>query len=219
MPRLRNHLVIAAFAAIAATATTAAVSHNASADREEWSQRRGEGAQLRTDLAYFEAAHLELTRGLERVEHAGRNSSDPRTRASIQRIVDETRQRAGRFVGDDRTVGPRPLPADPAPPRFTTLSQADFDRLAARIKSMNSTDAQETVRTAARGSFFTVDQAIVLLKACSYESSRVEMAVILYPRIVDLNRWFLIDEVFDYSSSRQQVRQRVEKIQSQTQTP
>ena len=219
MPRLRNHLLVAAFAAFAATATTAAVSHNASADREEWSQRRGDGAQLRTDLAYFEAAHLELTRGLERAEQAGRASSDPRTRASIQRIVDETRQRAGRFVGDDRTIGPRPLPVEPAPDRYPTLSQSDFDRLAARSKSMSSTDAQETVRSAARGSYFTVDQAIVLLKACSYESSRVEVAVILYPRIIDLNRWFLIDEAFDYSSSRQQVRQRVQQIQSQTQTP
>jgi hypothetical protein len=212
MPRLRNHLVVAAFAAIAATATTAAVSRTAAADRDDW--RRGGDSSLRTDLAYFEAAHLELTRGLERVEHAGRMSSDPRTRASIQRIVDETRQRAGRFVGDGAVITPRPVPPPPVN-RYPTLSQSDFDRLVARIKSMGSTDAQETVRSAARSSYFTVDQAIVLLKACTYESSRIEMAVILYPRIVDLNRWFLIDEVFDYASSRQQVRQRVEKIQTQ----
>lgn len=220
MSRLRTHLAIAAIAAFTATATTALVSGTAEADRDSWGNVRAENAQLRNDLAYFEAAHLELTRGLERIEHANQRSSDPRTRSAIDRIVESTRSRVGRFIDDDnRPVSSRPSPGDrPTRPHYPTLSSADFDRLVARVKgTMSSNDAVEVVRSAARSSFFTVDQAIVLLKACSFESTRVEMAVALYPRVVDLNRWFLIDEAFEYSSSRQAVRQRVEKLQSQVQ--
>jgi len=213
MSRLRTHLVVAAFAAFTATATTALVAGPAVADRTG-GYGRGEIAQLRTDLAYFEAANLEMTRGLERVEAAGQRSSDPRTRASIQRIVDETRRRAGRFIDDDGP-GARPGPIDTAP-SYPSLSSADFDRLVARVRgTMSTSDAVEVVRSAARASYFTVDQALVLLKACGFESARIDMAVALYPHILDKNRWFLIDEAFDYSTSRATLRSRITQIDGQ----
>jgi len=215
MSRFRTHLAAAAIAAFAATATTALVSGNAVAD-QGWGRGRGENAQLRADLAYFEAANLELTRGLDRIEAEAQRSGDGRTRINVQRIVDNTRQRAGRFIGEERLEGgpvTRPLPA---PVSLPMLSNSDFNRLVARVKdTMNPNDAVEVVRTASRAAYFNVDQTITLVKACSFESSRVEMAVVLYPRVVDLNRWFLVDEAFDFPSSRQQLRDRVKNVQSQ----
>jgi hypothetical protein len=213
MTRLRTHLAVAAFAAFAATSATALVAGNASADRDSWGNgRRGETAQLRTDLAYFEAAHLELVRGLERVESAAQRSSDTRTRASVQRIVDETRQRAGRFVGDEGRVVAAPGPIAPS---YPTLSSGDFDRLVARVRSTMGTECAEIVRSAARGSYFTVDQALALVKATSMESAKVDVAVALYPRVIDKDRWFLIDEGFSFPSSRQTLRSRVEQLDRQ----
>jgi hypothetical protein len=207
--RLRTHAAVAAFAALAATAAVGLVPGRADADRDPHRDLRAENAQLRTDLSYVQAANRELLGGLQRIEGAVRQSTDRRTRFQIQRIVDSTRGRAASY-SDGRDRPDWPDHRDHRD-RYRPLADADFQRLVARVADGFPSETLEVVRTAAAANYFTVDQAVALIKACRFDSARVEIGVALYPRVVDVERWFLVDEAFDYSSSRLALKQKLQQ--------
>jgi hypothetical protein len=210
--RLRTHAAVAAFAALAAVGATALLPGRADADHDPHRDLRVENARLRTDLSYSQAANRELLDGLDRVAATARQSTDRRTRYHVQRIVDDTRSRAARYPdrGEERPdwLGK----ADPGRhDRYRALADADFQRLVARVKDGFPSETLELVRTAAAANYFTVDQAVALLKACRFESARIDVAVALYPRVIDVDRWFLVDEAFDFSSSRLALKQKLQQ--------
>ena len=57
--------------------------------------------------------------------------------------------------------------------------------------------------------YVTVDQVIAIMKTAGFDSTRIEIAVLLYPRVVDQHRWFTVDDALDFSSSRATLRQRL----------
>lgn len=209
--RLRTHAAVAAFAALAATGATALLPGRADADRDPHRDLRVENARLRTDLSYAQAANRELRDGLDRVAATARQSTDRRTRHHVQRIVDDARTRAAHY---DSRSDERPDwlgKADPGRHRYRPLADADFQRLVARVADGFPSETLEIVRTAASANYFTVDQAVALLKACRFESARIDVAVALYPRVIDVERWFLVDEAFDFSSSRLALKQKLQQ--------
>lgn len=212
--RLRTHAAIAAFAALAATATAGLVPGRADADRDPHRDLRAENARLRTDLSYYQAANRELLGGLQRIEGTARHSTDRRTRFHVQHIVDDTRSRAASYTdGRDRPDWPdrgRDRDRDHRD-RYRPLADADFQRLVTRVADGFPSETLEVVRTAAAANYFTVDQAVTLIKACRFDSARIELGVVLYPRVVDVERWFLVDEAFEFSSSRLALKQKLQQ--------
>jgi hypothetical protein len=214
--RLRTHAAVAAFAALAATAAVGLVPGRADADRDPHRDLRAENARLRTDLSYVQAANRELLGGLQRIEGTAKQSADRRTRFHVQRIVDDTRSRAARYTDDrDRPDWPDHRDRDHRDrdhrDRYRPLADADFQRLVARVADGFPSETLEVVRTAAAANYFTVDQAVALIKACRFDSARIELGVILYPRVVDVERWFLVDEAFEFSSSRLALKQKLQQ--------
>jgi hypothetical protein len=209
--RLRTHAAVAAFAALAATGATALLPGQADADRDPHRDLRIQNARLRTDLSYAQAANRELLDGLDRVATTARQSTDRRTRYHVQRIVDDARSRAARYPdrSEERPDWPDRRPGHRE--RYRALADADFQRLVARVADGFPSETLEVVRTAAAANYFTVDQAVALLEACRFESARIDVAVALYPRVIDVERWFLVDEAFDFSSSRLALKQKLQQ--------
>jgi len=215
--RLRSHLAIAAIAAVAASAGAGLIAGTAGADhesfRDSYARLRTENAQLRSDLSHYQAAHDELLSGLDRVERAAFRSRDRRVRDSIDRIVDETRERVERHLNwrqpDHPDYPDRPSYPD-TPQARPPIDPAAFDGLLQSVRRGGFADAQlEIVRAAAPVNYFTVDQVVSLMKAIPFDDTRIEVAVLLYPRIVDPDRWFKVFDAFAFSQSGQTLRQRL----------
>jgi len=216
-PRLRTHLAIAAIAAAAATASVGLLSRPADAG-DGYIDLRADNARLRSDLSYYQSAYKELTGGLDRIETANLRNRDRRAREAIEDLIDETRDRTSHYVEDNRPGnGPGPGPVDQPrcgrddDARFKPpMAPDDFQRLAAQLRNAyNPNEGVEILRAAAPYNYFTVDQVVTLLKASPFEQARVEMAVLLYPRTSDVQRWFLVYGAFDFPSSKEGLRKRL----------
>ena len=44
------------------------------------------------------------------------------------------------------------------------------------------------------------------MKSCDFEDTRIQVAVILYPRVVDLEAWYRVYEALDFDASRTELR-------------
>jgi hypothetical protein len=94
--------------------------------------------------------------------------------------------------------------------RHRPMSESDFNDLRNQVASASfSREKLGVIRMAARHNWFTSDQVRRLVKAVNSSDSRVEVAVELYDRTVDKNRFHQVMSAFVFSSSRQEVRQRL----------
>lgn len=93
---------------------------------------------------------------------------------------------------------------------MTAMAAADFSALLATVNGAGFTEQQlSIVRGAAERSYFTADQVVALMGAARFEEARIEIAVVLGNRVVDMDRWFLIERAFAFSDSSATVRARL----------
>jgi hypothetical protein len=199
-------------AVLAATAATIAVSgflpsDDASADHDR--RRRDDDSsevrRLRDELAYYQQAYDEMHDGLVRIERAADKLRDRRAGAKIRRIAEDTLDRASETVnGGSYDDG------DYYDNWRYTVSDSDFSVMSQRVAGAAYADEQlALVQELAAANYFTVSQVVALMKSCTYEDTRIEAAVSLYPRIVDPENWYLVNDGFTYSSSKKTLRERL----------
>jgi hypothetical protein len=201
--------VAAAIAAIAISgfspAGTAVADHDQKAELRDRDQR--EYRRLRAELRAYKKAYLEAMDGLADVEHAADRMRDRRAR-QLGRVAERARDRASDFVRDyDREHAP-----DDGDDyyEYQPLTDAEFQAVYKRVAAASFADDQiALVKSVAKSSYFTVAQAATLMKACSFDDTRIEVAVILYPRIVDARNWYQIEDALSFSSSKATLRSRV----------
>ncbi len=216
MRLLQSRLAIAAIAA----ATTVAVSGlvpdgDAVAKpvyRDDLASLRAENKRLRQDLRDVRAAADELSDGLTRIEKASRRVRDRRVKQQLLQIVRDSRERAGEHL--DELEYDRDHDRDDRDDRdgygTYAMSDRDFQALRTRVDDASFADDQlALIKTAAGTNAFTADQVVALMKACSFEDTRIEVAVMLTSRLVDPDRAYLIEDGFTYSSSKQTYRERL----------
>lgn len=147
-----------------------------------------DGDDLRAENRRLRTAVDDLADGLDRIDRAADHLRDRRGAQRIHRLVADTLDRV-QDEGDDSTV--------------------DIDDLVARVQNATYSDQQlALVQEASVGSFHVAD-VVRLMKACSYDDTRIEVAVALYPRIVDPGNWYQVVDGFDYASSIDTLRSRL----------
>ncbi len=133
-------------------------------------------------------------------------------RAIVDRVRTRTEEeRCARRLALIRPIPqPRPIPV-PRRPARTPMSPSNFKALSRVVEESAMEDEKlAVIRDAVGGgAWFTVSQATDLLERMSFDDRRVKAAVALCPRILDANALFKILPVFDFDSSRQELREAV----------
>lgn len=117
--------------------------------------------------------------------------------------------------GHPSTPPPSIPPRLPPRPGYVTIqpvamAAADFSALYASVRDAGFSDQQVAmVKATAERNYFSVDQVVQLIGLASFEEARIEMAVATGARVVDFERWFLVDRAFSFSGSAATVRQRL----------
>jgi len=210
---LPARISLAAIAASAALAISGFIpNHNASADQaqlkvDDSASFRGERGRLRAELRAYKEAYAEAMEGLEQVERLADRMHDRRAR-QFARIADRAQDRAAdevRDYDDDRDDYDDYDGNEQRP-----LSDREFQTVYQKVAATSFADDQlALIRSVAKSSYFTIDQAVKLMKACSFDDTRIEIAVVLYPRIVDRREWYRLEDGLNFSSSKQTLRSRI----------
>jgi len=213
MRTFHTRLALAVVAAASAAAIggflptgTAVADH----DTDGVSGLRAENRRLRAELRAYRSAYVEAVDGLDQVDEAAEHMRG-RGR-QIERIAERARDRAIDLVRDYQHYDDRDGGYDDDRYGHRPLSDREFQEVYKRVAAASFADDQlALVRSVARSSYVTVDQAVALMKACTFEDTRIEIAVALYPRIVDMDRWYRINDAFGFSSSKETLRNRIGK--------
>lgn len=190
---------------------------------EAEARRPGRMAQCQQDLANYQAAYQELIVGLDRIERI--NAKGQKDRKRIRRAVRQARKRASRYVVIDQAppappaTVPAPPPPPPAPgyepapdPGPQIISRRAFKRLLRSVKGKSfPKERLAAIREAAKYNSFTVRQVVRLIGACTFESTKVDVAVMLHPYVVDVENWFEVYDAFTFPSSRKKVQRRLRR--------
>lgn len=170
--------------------------------------------QAESDLVNYQAAYRELLAGLDRVERINDNQSQ-KARKRIRKAVYRARRRAGSYVAPAPAPVPAPVPSEPGyepvpQPGPEIISRRAFKRLLRSVeqKSFDS-ERLATIREAVQYNAFTVRHAIKLINACTFEDTKVDVAIALYPYVVDIDRWFQVYDAFTFASSRKKIERRI----------
>ena len=189
--------------------------------------------RCQADLTRSADAYAELDRALSRIERINnsRARGSRRARADVNRIIRTARDRALALLPppaahpDDRTAHPddrdRPRrPAEPTVVEPTAMSPGEYATLLQAVKDASFSDSQvELIRIAAQHNFFTVDQVIGVVGAISFAQTQVEIAALMYPRVLDRRDWYRVYGALTFDSSKRSLKQRVEEHDRRTRPP
>jgi hypothetical protein len=207
--RLASFVLVAAAATVGAgVSAQPAQSHPVQiAPGEEVARLRAENDRLRADVSTYADA-------LDQIDRANHRNRDRGSRRVIDRIVDDARNRIGDDRDDDDRYRDRDRDRDRDhrndQPQARLLSKADFDGLYAQAAGASfDSNRLAVIQTAAQLSVFTVDQVVALMQTSSFDDTRIEIAATLRPRVVDPERWYLVEGALQFASSRDTLRQRL----------
>lgn len=176
------------------------------------------------DLANYQAAYQELQAGLDRIERINENRPQ-RLRKRIRKNVRRARKRAAQYVAVNVPApAPAPAPAPPPPPVYDPapepapapglqiINRRSFKRLLRSVGNQSfPKEKVAVIREAAKYHGFTVNQVIKLINALTHESTKVDVAVMLNPNVVDIENWFQVYDAFTFPSSRKKVERRLRR--------
>lgn len=92
-------------------------------------------------------------------------------------------------------AGVQPMPMD----------ASTFSRLLGRVRNANfESERLSIIDLALTNALFTTDQARQLALTTTFESERLTILKRMYPNIVDKERVFLLEDVFQFSSNREE---------------
>lgn len=194
--------------------------------RDDLHRYKTELARVQGELHAYQAAYQELHSGLQRIEQL--NERRPRkARHRIRRAVEQTRRRAARHVSPSPGLPTPEIPPPGQPPAYPpsypqvpgdhepaypapVMSPADFQSLRRAVERASfDSNRIGLVTEAARHSAFTVAQVIDLMKVCSFENTKIEVAAMLYPVVVDPENWYRVYSVLSFSSSHTTLQERI----------
>jgi hypothetical protein len=82
------------------------------------------------------------------------------------------------------------------------ISPTEFQELVTSVRRRSFAEDQLSVlRIAARTSYFTCDQLRTLVRLMSFSDGQEQVAVLIYPRLVDPQRFHTLADAFQFSST------------------
>jgi len=94
-----------------------------------------------------------------------------------------------------------PYTPAPAPRPFPMSSQSFRQLLDVMDDQWFESGKMQVAQQALATNYFTTDQVIDMMETFSFEESRLDLATAAYARVVDPERYFLVNDVFWFSSS------------------
>ena len=109
----------------------------------------------------------------------------------------------GRDRGNDREVI---WDEDRDGPDYRAMSDREFSRVLESIqKEWYEGNKQKSATQVIRNHYFTASQVRQMLQLFSFENTKLELAKLAYANTVDRNNYHVVNDVFSYSSSRQEL--------------
>jgi len=113
------------------------------------------------------------------------------------------------------TTGPgNPGPGNPGygtPPPNVCMPQMDFNRAISVIQGESFEDSKfGTAKQVTSNNYLCVVQIIQICKLFSFEQTKLDYAKFAYRYCVDPNNYYLLNEVFSYSASKDELRRFIE---------
>lgn len=156
---------------------------------------------IRAAVARVDAAHDQLALDLDTAQRRVQTLRDRAVNAELALAACEA-----------RPVAPARPPTRPPPPVVMGPQPVSPGELSGLVRALdNATFARDQLallRDILPSRYFTVDQAIALVRTFSFERDQVEAAKMLYPHIVDPGQWYRMYSVFSFSSSKDDLRAR-----------
>ena len=88
------------------------------------------------------------------------------------------------------------------------MNAANFSALLSNIRNASFESTKLSIaNTVLRGNNFSTRQIIALLNEFSFESTKLAFAKTAYDRTIDKNNYYLVNEVFSFSSSTIELNQ------------
>ena len=93
------------------------------------------------------------------------------------------------------------------------MSPQDFDEAYAMIQRESFDDTRLTIaKQVVASNKMTVNQIAQIARLFSYESNRLEFTKFAYPYCIEKNKYYLLYEVFDHDSSKQELNEYIQKM-------
>ncbi|MBE7386147.1 MAG: DUF4476 domain-containing protein [Leptolyngbya sp. SIO1E4] len=93
----------------------------------------------------------------------------------------------------------------PAP---TAMDDADFNLLMGALND-SWPNYLEFLAQPISENYFTAAQASQIVETMRFSDEEVQAAVMLYPRVVDLNNWFVVEQAITFDTARQELRNQI----------
>ncbi|MEM9002124.1 MAG: DUF4476 domain-containing protein [Cyanobacteria bacterium P01_F01_bin.86] len=92
-----------------------------------------------------------------------------------------------------------------------TMDESEFRQFMAALDD-SWPDYLEFLAQPVSYNYFTAAQASQIVSAMSFSQEEVQAAVMLYPRVVDLNNWFVVEQALSFEFDRQELRDQIERV-------
>jgi len=100
----------------------------------------------------------------------------------------------------------------PPPPHTSCMPQSDFNKALSTIKKESFENSKlETAKQIASHNYLCVSQIAQICRSFSFENSKLEFAKFAYRYCVDRNNYYQLNEIFSYSSSKDELRDFINK--------
>lgn len=88
------------------------------------------------------------------------------------------------------------------------MNNQDFGRFMTSLRKESFDDNKtRKISTAARNNYFTAQQIVDVIKTLSFEENKLQLAKELYRVCVDQRNYYLVNDVFSFSSSKQKLNE------------
>ena len=93
-------------------------------------------------------------------------------------------------------------------PTPTAMDDADFNLLMGALND-SWPNYLEFLAQPISENYFTAAQASQIVETMRFSDEEVQAAVMLYPRVVDLNNWFVVEQAITFDTARQELRNQI----------
>jgi len=167
----------------------------------------------RSDAAYAQA-YRELSDALDRIEVLNAESRDRSVRRRIRALIGATRLRARLALRAEWRAARERDELWHGGSEFEIGAEA-FSRLLESVRRAPfPNDRVLLVESASREQLFRVEQVRALVELGTFAEPKLQIAVLLYPRVLDPENWYRVYELFPFSAEREQLRERVRALQA-----
>jgi hypothetical protein len=96
--------------------------------------------------------------------------------------------------------------------QLSPISVTEFNQLNESLeKTPFDQDKRKIIKTSAMNNYFLIDQAIQIVSKFPFDKDKLDIIEVIYPRILDLDRNYLLYNCFTFSDSKDKLEKFIEE--------